>query len=192
MNLTIEWEFSMHLSPYTPRAVLEQHGATRSTQPPEKMTEHGHWIQVVRTKSFAEFGLLLEVAGVQDRPFGPSQDKDALMLEYLKEVRRIAESGHDRAEKANFINAIRGKRKYDGIRNELDGDRGFELAYQDLIAVPGVGPAIAYELVDRGVESPHDLRSLSDRQLLDIPGIRKARLKEIRAAETRETPREQG
>lgn len=82
-----------HPSTYTPLAVLEQHDATRSSSPRERMTDFGYWIQLARTASYADLGLPAQVTAILIRPIGRMQDIASLILEYLRKVRAHCQNG---------------------------------------------------------------------------------------------------
>lgn len=96
----------------------------------------------------------------------------------MDELRSIRNNGLYRdsydVEEAKKIAEILGKLFPEGYKPEVQED--------ELLSVEGIGEETAADLRRRGIETKDDLRDASDEDLLEVPGIGKGRLKEIRAS----------
>jgi hypothetical protein len=155
------YEYYATLDIYTPLKALKHHGEFRKG-PKSKLPEYGN----------SRDGIWLEYLKKYSSP--PSAE-DLRELKFLKKFREIYEGNSSISEKHEDITEL-----IKGSRDSRQASYASGWYLWELLEISGISESIAEVLYADGVKTKKDVKETADDKLLNIPGIGRARLKQIR------------
>lgn len=160
-DLVDGYEYYATLDTHTPLKALKHHGEVRKG-PKSKLPQYGDSRDGIWLEYFKNYS-------------SPPSTEDLRDLKFLKRFREIYEGSLSIQEKEAAISAL--------IKESRDS-RQATYAYGwylwELLEVPGISESIAEVLYADGIKTKKDVKETSDDKLLNIPGVGRARLKQIR------------
>ena len=167
----------------TPLQYLVEHGRTYPRPTFDVEPEFGIWVPAVR--SFRELGIDADEppSGTVASQFGPVPAEGGALLPFLKDFRRIVESGASIDQQIEQLRALSDLRpEYGRSCAHFSTDLARAWFCLRLADLPGVGAKTAVALFDAGLRTQEEARAASDAQLLAISGVGRTLVATIRAS----------
>lgn len=180
-------EFSATMQLRTPLEYLERHGDVFTDTKDFPDIDPSHGCLVPKTKSWKELGIdLKEVPdGTMASEIGPIPTSGGKYLPFLKDFRRIVESDIPPEERRRRILALRNMNGdyaeiMDRHKDLRDGKLDKWCGYEKSLGLPDFDPRLSRNLWEAGFRSKDDIKQAANKQLMDVPGIGKAKTAKLK------------